>query len=234
MNVFEKLQLARVELQNVNLKKTGKNVFSGYDYFELRDFLPTINSIFLKLKLFSYVTFSSEIAILTVLNIEKPDEVIKFTSPMADAQIKGCHPIQNLGAIETYQRRYLYMTALEIVESDVIDNMTGSSSKEEKKQVKKVTRNAVKTGHATGGKSKQEPWSMTREMLIKFYDLVKSKGCTDKKDMVAVVAEIAPEAIVKGEISWDKVNEEKYNILVLAFEGDNWQAILDKQKELAS
>ena len=40
---------------------------------------------------------------------------------MADANLKGTHPIQNLGAVETYQRRYLYMAALEIVEHDAID-----------------------------------------------------------------------------------------------------------------
>jgi hypothetical protein len=41
---------------------------------------------------------------------------------MADAQLKGCHPIQNLGAVETYTRRYLWVTAMEIVEHDALDS----------------------------------------------------------------------------------------------------------------
>jgi hypothetical protein len=41
---------------------------------------------------------------------------------MADANLKGCHPIQNLGAVETYTRRYLWVTAMEIVEHDALDS----------------------------------------------------------------------------------------------------------------
>jgi hypothetical protein len=41
---------------------------------------------------------------------------------MADANLKGCHPIQNLGAVETYNRRYLWVTAMEIVEHDALDS----------------------------------------------------------------------------------------------------------------
>jgi hypothetical protein len=41
---------------------------------------------------------------------------------MAEANLKGTHPIQNLGAVETYSRRYLYVTALEIVEHDALDS----------------------------------------------------------------------------------------------------------------
>jgi hypothetical protein len=41
---------------------------------------------------------------------------------MAEANLKGCHPIQNLGAVETYTRRYLWVTAMEIVEHDALDS----------------------------------------------------------------------------------------------------------------
>ena len=130
MNVYEKLQKARVELQSASIKKSGKNTYSNYDYFELGDFLPMINTIFNELKLFSQISFSRDLATLKIINTEKPEEVIEFTSPMADAQLKGCHPIQNLGAVQTYQRRYLYMAALEIVEHDILDS--GRTQKEDK------------------------------------------------------------------------------------------------------
>ena len=135
MNIYEKLQKARVELQSKAMKKSGENKFAKYDYFELGDFLPQINKIFLELKLFSMVSFDSELATLTVIDAEKPEDKIVFTSPMAGAELKGCHPIQNMGAVETYQRRYLYMAALEIVEHDALDSTTNPA--DEKKEPKK-------------------------------------------------------------------------------------------------
>jgi hypothetical protein len=46
---------------------------------------------------------------------------------MGSAQLKGCHEVQNIGAVETYQRRYLYTTALELLEHDVLDATTGQT-----------------------------------------------------------------------------------------------------------
>ena len=125
LNIYEKLQKVRVELQGKSLKKSGENKFAKYKYYELGDFLPIINKLFLEHKLFSQITFTSEVAILKVIDIENPENCIEFYSPMADADLKGCHAIQNLGAVQTYQRRYLYMTALEIVEHDALDATTG-------------------------------------------------------------------------------------------------------------
>jgi len=121
MNIYEKLQMCRVALQKAKIKKSGKNTYSGYDYFELSDFLPTINELFMENRLCSQVSFDNTIATLTITDIDKPEDKITFTSPMADAQLKGCHPIQNLGAVETYSRRYLYMAAMEITEPDILE-----------------------------------------------------------------------------------------------------------------
>ena len=46
MNIYEKLQKARVDLQSKGIKKSGKNTFAKYDYYELADFMPAVNSIF--------------------------------------------------------------------------------------------------------------------------------------------------------------------------------------------
>jgi len=121
MNVYQKLQKCRIDLQGKSLKKSGKNKFAGYEYFELGDFLPTAQQIFANNGLCPVVSFSTETASLELFNVDKPEEIIHFYSPMAEAALKGCHQIQNLGAVETYQRRYLYMTALEIVEHDALD-----------------------------------------------------------------------------------------------------------------
>lgn len=115
----------RVALQMQNLKKSGKNTYSKYDYYNLSDFLPQVNQLMVDNKVTSVITFDKEFAKLTLIDCEKPDARIEFTSPMASAQLKGVHEIQNLGAVETYQRRYLYMVAFEIVEADVLDAVQG-------------------------------------------------------------------------------------------------------------
>ena len=122
--VYEKLQQARIKLQATQLKKSGHNKYAGYQYFELGDFLPTINQIFAELKLCSTVSFDNETATLKIIDFETGGQ-IRFTSPMAEAQLKGCHPVQNLGATQTYLRRYLWVAALEIVEHDALDATTG-------------------------------------------------------------------------------------------------------------
>ena len=121
MGVHKKLMDARIHLQHAPLKKSGHNKFAGYSYFELGDFLPTINSIFYKIGLCGVVSFDKELATLTITDTEDGSE-IKLTSPMAEANLKGCHPIQNLGAVETYTRRYLWVSAMEIVEHDALDS----------------------------------------------------------------------------------------------------------------
>ncbi len=129
MGVHKKLMEARIQLQAAPLKKSGHNKFAGYQYFELGDFLPTINQIFSRVGLCGVVSFDKELATLTITDTEDNSE-IKLTSPMADANLKGCHPIQNLGAVETYTRRYLWVSAMEIVEHDALDS--SAPLKEEK------------------------------------------------------------------------------------------------------
>ena len=120
MSVHKKLMQARIRLQSAPLKKTGENKFAGYKYFELGDFLPTIQKIFHEEGLCGIVSYERDIAKLCITDTED-GTVVVITSPMADANLKGAHPIQNLGAVETYQRRYLWMTAMEIVEHDILD-----------------------------------------------------------------------------------------------------------------
>jgi hypothetical protein len=129
MMVHKKLMQARIMLQNAPLKKSGHNKFAGYSYFELGDFIPTINSIFNEIGLCGVVSYDAEIASLTITDVDDGTNII-ITSPMADANLKGCHPIQNLGAVETYTRRYLWVTAMEIVEHDALDS--SAPIKEEK------------------------------------------------------------------------------------------------------
>ncbi len=127
MGVYKKLMQARLELQETNLTKSGHNKFAGYKYFELGDFLPAIQKIFAELELCGIVSFGQELATLTITDI-KDNSKVEITSPMSTAALKGCHEVQNLGAVQTYIRRYLWVAALEIVEHDVVDASAGAAT----------------------------------------------------------------------------------------------------------
>lgn len=120
MTAHEKLVSARLRLQGAGLKKSGRNSFAGYSYYELSDFLPAINQAAKELGFCCCLRFGKEEAALDFVDTES-GERITFSSPMASAELKGCHPVQNLGAAQTYIRRYLYIAAFEIVEADALD-----------------------------------------------------------------------------------------------------------------
>ena len=126
MSVYKKLQEARILLQNTKLNKSGKNKFAGYEYFELGDFLPQIQNICKNVGLCGVVSFNADMAYLTIYDTDGGD-FVTFTSPMSSAALKGCHDVQNLGAVQTYLRRYLWTNAFEIVEHDALDATTGGA-----------------------------------------------------------------------------------------------------------
>jgi hypothetical protein len=129
MNIYEKLQRAKKLLGQAELKKSGHNKFANFHYYELSDFMPEIIKIFENLKLYSKISFTSDYAMLTIINAENPDESEEFMSPMVSGfEIKGSNAMQTLGGIQTYQRRYLYMSALDITESDHFDSVSGKKT----------------------------------------------------------------------------------------------------------
>ena len=141
MNIYEKLMKARLVLQGKKLAKTGHNKFAGYLYFELGDFLPVVQEIFAELKMIGIVSYTADIAKLTIIDTESPMKdhgCIEITSPMGSAALKGCHEVQNIGAVETYQRRYLWVTAMEIVEHDALDATTGKDAPQASKSIPKA------------------------------------------------------------------------------------------------
>jgi hypothetical protein len=129
--VYARLQKCRVELQNMELKKSGHNKFAGYRYFELGDFLPAVNTLFDIYGLAYSLQFDREMATMFIIDVETGSS-IKFTCPMEQAILKGCMPVQNLGASITYITRYLLVMALAISEHDAVD---ASEPTKEKKTI---------------------------------------------------------------------------------------------------
>lgn len=160
MSVYKKLQDARIKLQNTALKKSGHNKFVGYYYFELGDFLPAIQKINSELGLCGVVSFNHEMAFLQIIDVEDGTSIM-FTSPMSSAALKGCHDVQNLGAVQTYLRRYLWVNAFEIVEHDALDATLGSDAPKKPNTVAaKPVAPAVKPAQAPTKVALPGEWTM--------------------------------------------------------------------------
>jgi hypothetical protein len=160
--VLKKLIDSRVALQHKSLNKSGHNKFAGYKYFELSDFLPTVQQIFQEKGLVDVISFTETLATMIVFDTEDGSSV-SFTSPMGSANLKGCHEVQNVGAVESYQRRYLYTTALAIVENDVLDAVTGDDAKP---VVKEEKPKAILIGQNPEVFAKERPQGRTAEQLL--------------------------------------------------------------------
>ena len=147
MNVYQKLLEARVLFMEEDVKKSGKNMKMSYKYFELQDIVPVALPIFQKLGLLPVTTFTEDEATMSVINVDDPSDYINFTSPMREIEAiissktggEVTNAIQRLGSVETYQRRYLYMIALDVVESDSIEPLTGDNPPPAPKPTKPAT-----------------------------------------------------------------------------------------------
>jgi len=213
MNVYKKLQQARLKLQQAPLKKSGRNKFAGYEYFELADFLPSIQTIFAEVGLCGTVSFGTELATLTIVDTDattdtQPNFVI-FSSPMSTAELKGCHAIQNLGAVQTYLRRYLWVAAMEIVEHDSLDATTG---KDDSKKAEPTESSPRIVGVATPWRKGEDPkaWvidapAYTESDAISWLNLIQDSTtmflgmCTKTEDIMDIFK--------KNKVLFDKLKE---------------------------
>ena len=144
--INERIISIRVKLQNSKLKKSGKNKFAGFDYFELADFLPRLNELMLEEGINDLFTIEGDEVALTLLRGEEEQTYkmpfIKFSVPLNKNGQPSMQEIQYLGALNTYYKRYLYLNAFGITDGEVIDSMNneelGGKKKAttEKKEVK--------------------------------------------------------------------------------------------------
>ena len=141
-NIYGKLLEARRRFLNAGIKKTGKNTYAEFKYFTLDDIIPSKSEIFRDLGLADMISFGSDVAVLTIVDVDKPVDMITFTSQLAPDESLIKNPIQKVGAIQTYVRRYLYLLALDIIESDTIEDLTDkpdTTKKAPKKSTKPVS-----------------------------------------------------------------------------------------------
>ena len=129
-NIYTKLMEVRVAFHKLELKKSGLNKFAGFKYYELGDFLVPATKLLQEANLCPMISFNNDLATMTLINGDNPTEQITFTSPMRDLELKGTNAVQNLGGVQTYLTRYLYIQLLNIVEADVFDATSGKDDKD--------------------------------------------------------------------------------------------------------
>jgi hypothetical protein len=135
MNIYEKLQKIKAELLGCNLKKSGKNKFANFDYYELSDIMPDIIRLCDRYKVCTVINFSENSASLEAFDSETDEShnnPILITAPTAALELRGANAIQAIGGVQTYMRRYLYMAMFDITENDQFDGVVGK--KEEPKK----------------------------------------------------------------------------------------------------
>lgn len=128
----------RNELQNSKVKKSGKNSYAGFDYYELADFLPKLNELMLKEEVNDIFTIENEEAKLILLKGEERQEYKMpfriYETPLTNKGVPMMQDIQYLGALNTYYKRYLYLNAFGITDGEVIDSIDNNNLKVEEKQ----------------------------------------------------------------------------------------------------
>lgn len=148
-NLNESIIKIRVDLQNSKIKKSGKNKFANFDYFELSDFLPRLNELMLREGINDNFKITNEIATLVLIKGEEKQEYtipfVIFDTPLTYKkdkngnylkdkngeyiQVPSMQDIQYLGALNTYYKRYLYLNAFGVTDGEIIDSMDNNELK---------------------------------------------------------------------------------------------------------
>lgn len=156
-SVMKKLQQSRVDWQSKPRKKSGFNKFQNFKYFVLKDILPTVNEIFNKNGLYSQYNLTKDYAELIITDSSTGD-YLTYRIPV---QKLDNPTMQNIGAINTYSKRYLYMNALEIEEDEDELDSQDLNKPEEVKQTKVSKEELIKKISEALGETKLNTWLKT-------------------------------------------------------------------------
>ena len=136
--IHERMALIKSELGKTKIAKSGHNKFAGFKYHELQDFITHINELNVKHEVNDFVLIDEENkrCSITLTSWDNAEDSYTIVIPFREAQMlaKGGAPsmvdeIQRMGSTVTYNRRYLYMTAYNIQESDGVDSQEQSKPK---------------------------------------------------------------------------------------------------------
>lgn len=217
LNLYQKINQVKLAISKANLKKSWKNKFAWFDYYELGDFLPFITEKCNEIGLYNHIHFKEDGtgATLTIIDCDNDANTIGYFTPLTDLELKGCNKIQALGGVQTYARRYLYLTAYDICESDSFDAVVGDGKKNE--EVKKTTEEKLVEAKEKniemlykGFKERVEHLDLSDEkavenILQEWRNLVKYGNETMKKEITEICIGI------KNSLDLNQENNDNWN-----------------------
>ena len=121
MNIYQKINQVKQDLLGLQIKAETK----GYNYMYID--LPKIEGAITKAcdraGLLTIVNFPEGRAEMAIINMDEAIEQVVISVPVDPSMVKinDKQPIQNVGGMMTYMRRYLYMAAFSISEHDPVE-----------------------------------------------------------------------------------------------------------------
>lgn len=150
LSLLNKIEALKEEVSNADLKKSGKNTYQHYSYFELKDFMPLVRKLTRKYKIATQFNVIQGKAYLSVFDLETgcirrwshqlPEvDTISVDKNGRETIVKSTEQEKVKGALETYGRRYLYLAFLELTDGDPIDagDVNPPAKKDKQKKGKK-------------------------------------------------------------------------------------------------
>ncbi len=142
-NIYHKLTRMQNDLLEINIPKSGKNKFGGFDYYELDDLLPPILRLCKQYECTMFFTFPyDEIAhcykgILNLISWNDVEDKITVEVPFPQLEkLPKMNWAQSSGTYQTYMKRYLILHTFDIIEAEVIDATEYAEGENNKSQSK--------------------------------------------------------------------------------------------------
>ena len=168
MNLYQKVAKIKGEMSSMKFSKTGRNSFTKFNYFQLDDFEPTLEKLCSQYGVVTYFMFALDAARMVVVDADDPTQKIEVDSPVDVSFGKTSSKMQDIGAMQTYARRYLFMSFFGITESDFLDEVAGMDTTKSEDDVEHVTpdkNDTVKKSDANADKKKSTAYQVWRRLL---------------------------------------------------------------------
>lgn len=192
LNLYQKVAMIKGEMAKAKFPKTGYNKFTKFNYFQLDDFEPVLEKLCSDYGIVTFFNFSPDSASMIVVNSDAPDQSISVMSPVAITEKTG-NAMQDIGSMQTYARRYLFMSFFGITESDTLDAVLdndGDNNAEAKSVQNKPSVNSKpqqKDSAEPKPQQKDDEFKAAwKKVLNHFgYDTKKARESNDNKDALS-------------------------------------------------
>lgn len=189
---LQKIEEAKSIIRNTEVKKAGRNDYSGYDYFTPEQIEQLVSDATGELKLFiKFDLQRDELGIsgkLTAINLEDEEDIIFFVMASAIPEITATNIAQQLGGAMTYTKRYMLMNTFDITDNNADFDTSQNTKKTEEAKIVWLTKEQFEAAIKSDLKGIQA--------TLKKYNTTTHKA---KKDFITQLKEREKELIFEEE-----------------------------------